>query len=99
MLQGGVLGLAWVGVALLCPHLPSVVEVLSAVVGHPMGAVVAPLGVGARGLLVAGAAAVAVDLVVDVDLVKHLPTFPNTLCIHQDTRQGGLYPDDVADCV
>ncbi len=88
MLQGGVLDLAWVGVPLPCPHLPSVAVVLLAVVGLPLGAVAAPLGVVAGGLLVAGAAAVAVDLVVDVDLVKHLPTFPNAVCICQDMRQG-----------
>ena len=76
MLQGGVLDLAWVGVALPCQHLPSVAEVLLAVVGLPLGAVVAPLGVVAGGLLVAGAAAVAVDLVVDVDLVNICLLFP-----------------------
>ena len=80
--------LAWVGVALPCPRLPSVAKVLSAVVGLPLGAVVAPLGVVAGDLLVAGAAAVAVYLVVDVDLVKHLRTVPNTVCVCQDMRQG-----------
>jgi hypothetical protein len=76
MLQGGVLDLAWVGVALPCQHLPSVAEVLLAVVGLPLGAVVAPLGVVAGGLLVAGVAAVAVHLVVDVDLVNICLLFP-----------------------
>lgn len=80
--------LAWVGVALPCPRLPSLAEVLLAVVGLPLGAVVAPLGVVAGGLLVAGAAAVAVDLVVDADLVKHLPTFSISFCICQDIGQG-----------
>ncbi len=88
MLQGGVLDLAWVGVALPCLHLPSVAEVLLAVVGLPLGAVVAPLGAVVGGLLVAGAATVALDLVVDVDLVKHLPTFPNLVCTCQVMRQG-----------
>ena len=65
--------LAWVGVALPCPRLPSLAEVLLAVVGLPLGA---------------GAAAVAVDLVVDADLVKHLPTFSISFCICQDIGQG-----------
>jgi len=75
MLQGGVLDLAWVGVPLPCLRLPSVAEVLLALVGLPLGAVVAPLGVVAGGLLVAGVAAEAVDLVVDVDLVRHIFAF------------------------
>ena len=56
--------------ALPCLRLPSVAEVLLAVEGLPLGAVVVPLGVVARVLLVAGAEAVAVVLVVDVDLVN-----------------------------